>query len=209
MDNGTLLDIFYKGGPLMYPILLCSIMALAIFFERVWTYWGIQRSATSLAIEIETLVRKDHVVEALAICQSRQTMMSSIFVVALNAAGLPRDQVKTLVEEVGSRHSAKLDRYLGLLGTIATISPLLGLLGTVLGMIRAFTQLSIDGVGSPATLGGGISEALITTASGLAVAIPIILLHKYLASRADSLSNQVEIYAMQMVDLVSAERRSS
>jgi biopolymer transport protein ExbB len=136
-------------------------------------------------------------------------MMSSIFVVALNAAGLPRDQVKTFVEEVGSRHSASLDRYLGLLGTIATISPLLGLLGTVLGMIRAFTQLSLEGVGSPATLGGGISEALITTATGLAVAIPTILLHKYLTSRSDSLSNQVEIYAMQMVDLVSAEQHIS
>ncbi len=209
MPNGTLLDIFYKGGPLMYPIFLCSILAFAIFFERVWTYWGIQRSATNLTLEIETLVRKDHVVEALAICQSRRTMMSSIFVVALNAAGLPRDQVKTFVEEVGSRHSASLDRYLGLLGTIATISPLLGLLGTVLGMIRAFTQLSLEGVGSPATLGGGISEALITTATGLAVAIPTILLHKYLTSRSDSLSNQVEIYAMQMVDLVSAEQHIS
>ncbi|OQY25357.1 MAG: flagellar motor protein MotA [Desulfobacteraceae bacterium 4572_35.2] len=204
-----MLDIFYKGGPLMYPIFLCSILAFAIFFERVWTYWGIQRSATNLTLEIETLVRKDHVVEALAICQSRRTMMSSIFVVALNAAGLPRDQVKTFVEEVGSRHSASLDRYLGLLGTIATISPLLGLLGTVLGMIRAFTQLSLEGVGSPATLGGGISEALITTATGLAVAIPTILLHKYLTSRSDSLSNQVEIYAMQMVDLVSAEQHIS
>ncbi len=209
MANGTLLDIFYKGGPLMYPIFLCSILAFAIFFERVWTYWGIQRGATSLTLEIETLVRKNHVVEALAICRSRRTMMSSIFVVALNAAGLPRDQVKTLVEEVGSRHSASLDRYLGLLGTIATISPLLGLLGTVLGMIRAFTQLSIEGVGSPATLGGGISEALITTATGLAVAIPTILLHKYLTSRSDSLTNKVEIYAMQMVDLVSAEQHIS
>jgi len=206
MENGTLLDIFHKGGPLMYPILLCSILAVAIFFERVWTYWGIQCAATNLTLEIETLVRKQHVVEALAICQSRRTMMSSIFVVALNAAGLPRDHVKTLVEEVGSRHSATLDRYLGLLGTIATISPLLGLLGTVLGMIRAFTQLSIDGIGTPATLGGGISEALITTATGLAVAIPTILLHKYLTSRSDSLGNHVEIYAMQMVDLVSAEQ---
>lgn len=209
MENGTLLDIFHKGGPLMYPILLCSILALAIFFERVWTYWGIQREATKLAYEIESLVQNNRVVEALAICKSRRTMMSSIFVVALNACGSPREQVKTLVEEVGSRHSSSLDRYLGLLGTIATISPLLGLLGTVLGMIRAFTQLSVDGIGSPATLGGGISEALITTATGLAVAIPTILLHKYLTSRSDSLSNHVEIYAMQMVDLVSAERHVS
>ena len=209
MDNGTMLDLFYKGGPLMYPILLCSVLALAIFIERLWTFWGLQRGAVNLSLEVETLVRNNHVVEALAICQSRRTMLSSIFSVALNAAGRPRGHVKTLVEEVGSRYSSTLDRYLGLLGTIATITPLLGLLGTVLGMIRAFNQLSLHGVGSPATLGGGISEALITTATGLAVAIPTILLHKYLTSRADNLSDRLEIYAMQMVDLVALDRHDS
>ena len=132
-------------------------------------------------------------------------MLAGIFTVALKAAGAPRIHLKTLVEEVGSRHSATLYRYLGLLGTIATISPLLGLLGTVLGMIKAFTQLSLQGVGTPATLGAGISEALITTAAGMAVAIPTILLHKYLTSRADNVSDHMEIYAMQMVDLLAAD----
>lgn len=201
-----MLEIFYKGGPLMYPILFCSVLALAIFFERVWIYWGLQRQSLRLHDEVELLVRSGHLRDAIDLCRKRRTMLASIFIVALNAAGQSRDQIKTLVEEVGSRHSATLDRYLGLLGTIATIAPLLGLLGTVLGMIRAFTQLSIQGVGTPATLGGGISEALITTATGLSVAIPTILLHKYLTSRADSLSYRLEIYAMQMVDLVAAER---
>lgn len=201
-----MLEIFYKGGPLMYPILFCSVLALAIFFERVWIYWGLQRQSLRLHDEVELLVRSGHLQDAIDLCRKRRTMLASIFIVALNAAGQSRDQIKTLVEEVGSRHSATLDRYLGLLGTIATIAPLLGLLGTVLGMIRAFTQLSIQGVGTPATLGGGISEALITTATGLSVAIPTILLHKYLTSRADSLSYRLEIYAMQMVDLVAGER---
>ncbi len=205
MDSGTMLDIFHKGGPLMYPILLCSVLALTIFFERLWFFFGLRRSSLKLSLEVESLVRNDHVVEALAICQSRCTMLSSIFVVALNAAGRSRDQIKTLVEEVGARHSSSLERYLGLLGTIATISPLLGLLGTVLGMIRAFTQLAVQGVGTPATLGGGISEALITTATGLAVAIPTILLHKYLTSRADLLNDSMEVYAMQLVDIVAAD----
>lgn len=150
-----MLEIFYKGGPLMYPILFCSVLALAIFFERVWIYWGLQRQSLRLHDEVELLVRSGHLQDAIDLCRKRRTMLASIFIVALNAAGQSRDQIKTLVEEVGSRHSATLDRYLGLLGTIATIAPLLGLLGTVLGMIRAFTQLSIQGVGTPATLGGG------------------------------------------------------
>lgn len=205
MENGTIIDIFHKGGPLMYPILLCSIMTLAIFFERLWIFNDIRRNALKLSIEVETLVQKRHLVEALALCKSCRTMLSSIFVVALNAAGKPRDHIKTLVDEVGSRNSSALDQYLGLMGVIATITPLLGLLGTVLGMIRAFTQLAVQGVGTPATLGGGISEALITTAAGMSVAIPTILLHKYLTSRADSLNDQIELYAMQVVDLLATD----
>ncbi|OQY17285.1 MAG: flagellar motor protein MotA [Desulfobacteraceae bacterium 4572_35.1] len=200
-----MLDLFHKGGPLMYPILLCSILALAIFFERLWTFLGMRRGALKLSLEIESLANNNRLAEALAICHSRRTMLSNIFIVALNAAGRSREQIKTLVEEVGVRHSSTLDRYLGLLGTIATITPLLGLLGTVLGMIKAFTQLSVQGVGTPATLGSGISEALITTAAGLSVAIPTILLHKYLTSRADSLSDLLEVYAMQLVDIVAAD----
>ncbi len=205
MENGTIIDIFHKGGPLMYPILLCSIITLAIFFERLWIFNDIRRNALKLSIEVETLVQKRHLVEALALCKSCRTMLSSIFVVALNAAGKPRDHIKTLVDEVGSRNSSALDQYLGLMGVIATITPLLGLLGTVLGMIRAFTQLAVQGVGTPATLGGGISEALITTAAGMSVAIPTILLHKYLTSRADSLNDQIELYAMQVVDLLATD----
>lgn len=205
MENGTLLDIFHKGGPLMYPILFCSVLAVAIFLERLWIYWRVQCHATQLSHEVETLVRNAHIVEAMAVCQRRRTILSDLYAAALSAAGRPRHQIKTLVEEVGSRLSSTLDRYLGLLSTIATISPLLGLLGTVLGMIRAFNQLSLQGVGTPATLGGGISEALITTATGLAVAIPTILLHKFLTSRADALNHQLEVYAMQMVDLLASD----
>jgi biopolymer transport protein ExbB len=106
------------------------------------------------------------------------------------------------VEEVGGREAAPLERYLGLLGTIATISPLLGLLGTVLGMIEAFTVLAVQGGGTPATLGGGISKALITTAAGLTVAIPTILLHKYLTSRVDRMVLEMEEYSLHLVDLL-------
>jgi biopolymer transport protein ExbB len=197
-----MLEIFYKGGPLMYPILLCSMIAWAIFFDRLWSYHKIQKQLQSLTIDVERLYRSDRLDEALELCQKRQTPLSRLFLAALRQAGSSRGHIKTMVEEVSGREVASLERYLGLLGTIATITPLLGLLGTVLGMIRAFTVIATEGVGTPATLGGGISEALITTAAGLSVAVPVILLHKYLSSRVDRLTLDLEEYSMQVVDLV-------
>jgi len=199
-----MLDIFYKGGPLMYPILFCSVLALGIFLERSWTYFRVRRGALGLLREVESLVHKEHLDEAIIICQRSGTPLARIFIAALRSSGRPRDQIKTVVEEVGSREAAPLERYLGLLGTIATLSPLLGLLGTVLGMIQAFNVIAAQGVGTPATLGGGISQALITTAAGLSVAIPTLLLHKYLASRADRLILEMEEYSLHVVDLLGS-----
>jgi biopolymer transport protein ExbB len=197
-----MLEIFQKGGPLMYPILLCSVLALAIFFERVWTLFRLGRGTIAMVREVESLVRKNRIEEAVIVCQRTGTPLARILVSALRSAGRPREQIKTIVEEVGGREAAPLERYLGLLGTIATISPLLGLLGTVLGMIEAFTIISAQGGGTPATLGGGISKALITTAAGLTVAIPTILLHKYLTSRVDRMVLEMEEYSLNMIDLL-------
>jgi biopolymer transport protein ExbB len=197
-----MLEIFQKGGPLMYPILLCSVLALAIFFERVWTLFRLGMGTIAMVREVESLVRKNRIEEAVIVCQRTGTPLARILVSALRSAGRPREQIKTIVEEVGGREAAPLERYLGLLGTIATISPLLGLLGTVLGMIEAFTIISAQGGGTPATLGGGISKALITTAAGLTVAIPTILLHKYLTSRVDRMVLEMEEYSLNMIDLL-------
>lgn len=197
-----MLELFQKGGPLMYPILLCSIMALAIFLERLWTFSRVQRGIGRLVREVENLAVKNHIEEALVVCHRSGSPMARIFVVALRSTGRARDYIKTLVEEVGAREVAPLEKYLGLMGTIATISPLLGLLGTVTGMIEAFTVISVQGYGTPATLGGGISEALITTEAGLSVAIPTILLHKYLTSRIDQIIRDMEEYSLRLVDLL-------
>jgi biopolymer transport protein ExbB len=199
-----MLEIFHKGGPVMYPILFCSVLAMGIFFERLWTYFKVRRGTLVLLREVESLVHKNRIDEAIIICQRSGTPLSRIFIAALRSSGRPREQLKTVVEEVGGREAAPLERYLGLLGTIATLSPLLGLLGTVLGMIQAFNIIAAQGVGTPATLGGGISQALITTAAGLAVAIPTILLHKYLSSRADRLILEMEEYSLHVVDLLGS-----
>lgn len=197
-----MLEIFQKGGPLMYPILLCSVLALAIFLERLWTFARVRRGFSDLVNKVESLVVKSRIEEALQTCRQIDTPLARIFVAALRSAGKSRDQIKIAVEEVGAREAAPLERYLGLMGTLATISPLLGLLGTVLGMINAFNVIAVQGVGTPATLGGGISQALITTAAGLCVAIPTILLHKYLASRADRMILDMEEYSLHVVDLL-------
>lgn len=197
-----MLEIFYKGGPLMYPILVCSMIAWAIFFERLWSYHKIQKYLRPLTLDVERLYRSDRIDEAVELCEQTPMPLARLLLVALRQAGSTRSHIKTLVEEVSGREVAALERYLGLLGTIATITPLLGLLGTVLGMIRAFTVIATEGVGTPATLGGGISEALITTAAGLSVAVPVILLHKYLSSRVDRLTLDLEECSMQVVDLV-------
>lgn len=195
-------EFFRQGGPLMYPILGCSILALAIFAERLWTFGRIRKGTESLLREVESLALKERHDEAIRVCQQVDSPMARIFLAALRSAGRSRDHIKTVVEEVGTREVAFLERYLGLLGTIATISPLLGLLGTVIGMIQAFNVIAAVGVGTPATLGGGISQALITTAAGMSVAIPAILLHRYLTSRADRIVLEMEEFSLHITDLL-------
>ncbi|MDY0291553.1 MAG: MotA/TolQ/ExbB proton channel family protein [Desulfuromonadaceae bacterium] len=208
-DSGSyLLELFAKGGLLMYPILACSVLALGIFFERLWTYVSLQRRGVKLYAEVQSLVANERIDEAKAVCERSNFMLSHIFLAALNAAGAQRKHIKTLVEEAGAYQVVALERYLGLLGTIAAITPLLGLLGTVLGMIRAFNELAAQGVGTPETLGAGISEALITTATGLAVAIPVLLLHKYLTSKADILADEFELSSLKLVDKLATDSHS-
>jgi len=194
--------VIQKGGYLMYPIALCSIIALGIFLERLWTYSKVRQQFRTLAHQVEPLVAKDRHDEAVAVCHKSDSPLAKVFLAALRGIGRNRDQIKVVVEETGRREAAPLQRFLGLLGTIATISPLLGLLGTVLGMIRAFNVIASQGMGTPATLGGGISEALITTAAGMTVAIPVILAHRYLSSRLDQLIIEMEEYSLRLVDLL-------
>lgn len=195
-------ELFAKGGVVMYPLALCSIFALAIFLERLWTYHRVRRSVRQLVREVEPLAVRQRFEEAVAVCHRADGPLVPVFLATLRAAGRPRGQVKAVVEETGRREAAPLVRFLGLLGTLANIAPLLGLLGTVTGMIQAFNVIAIQGVGTPATLGGGISEALITTATGLTIAIPVLLAHRFLTSQVEQLALEMEEYSLRLVDLV-------
>jgi biopolymer transport protein ExbB len=196
-----MIDIFKNGGPLMYPILFCSVIGWAIFLERLRAFMMIRRSMPLLLSAVEQKLGENQLGEAVLICQSSKSPLAKILLTVLRQQDTRRSHMKEVADEVGGREIISLQRYLGLLGTIANIAPLLGLLGTVLGMIDAFNAMAVAGVGTPATLGGGISQALITTAAGLSVAVPMILLHRYLCSRAERLSLDMEEYTLRVVDL--------
>lgn len=197
-----MIDVFYRGGPLMYPILLCSVIAWAIFLDRIVAFYKVKRSTAALRSEINDRLRAGQENEAIELCRDQKSPLAKILYVVLKKSGAARGDLKALADEVGEREAVVLQRYLGLLSTIANITPLLGLLGTVLGMIEAFNTLAAEGEGNALALGGGISEALITTAAGLTVAVPTVLLHRYLSSRSERLVLELEEATMAIIDQI-------
>ena len=195
-------DFVVKGGVLMIPIALCSIIALAIFLERLWSLRRSRVIPRDFLIEIEDLIRREKIPEAITRCRKDNSSMANIIVAGIRNFGKRREIVKESIEEIGRREAATLERYINVVGTISAIAPLLGLLGTVFGMIKAFNVISIQGVGNPSSLAGGISEALITTAAGLVVANPTFVLYRYLANKADDLIVGMEEHSIRMVDLL-------
>ncbi len=195
-------ELFLKGGILMYPIGLCSIIALGIFLERIWILRGSRVLPRDFLIEVEDLVLRGKLPEAVTLCKRDNSSIAHVIRVGIENHGKRREVIKERIEELGRREVASLERYINVIGTIAGIAPLLGLLGTVSGMIKSFNIISLQGVGDPASLAGGISEALITTAAGLVVAIPAFVMYRYLMNKADSLILEMEENSIRMVDLL-------
>ncbi|MBN2231943.1 MAG: MotA/TolQ/ExbB proton channel family protein [Deltaproteobacteria bacterium] len=191
----------FKGGVLMYPILICSVLSLAILLERLWALRRSRVIPGNFVREIDSLIREQKISEAMSLCKLNDTHVARILHAGLRNYGKRRDAIKEAIEEVGRIEAAALERFLTTLGTIAGIAPLLGLLGTVTGMIKAFTVISQAGVGNPQLLAGGISEALITTAAGLTVAIPSFVFYKYLRSRVDKMVLRMEHISIDIIDL--------
>ena len=198
-------ELFLKGGILMYPIAFCSIIAVGIFLERMWVLRRRRVLPRDFLIEVEDLVMRRKRPEAISLCKRNNSSIAHVVRVGIENYGKRRDVIKEKIEEVGRREAASLERYINVIGTIAGVSPLLGLLGTVSGMIKSFNIISLQGVADPASLAGGISEALITTAAGLVVAIPTFVIYRYLTNKADSLILEMEENSIRMVDLVKRE----
>ncbi|MBU2569847.1 MAG: MotA/TolQ/ExbB proton channel family protein [Gammaproteobacteria bacterium] len=202
-------DLIKSGGWLMLPIILCSIGAMAIIGERFWTLRKNKILPPDLVPQIWKLSREGKL-DASAL---RSLKMSSPLGAVL-AAGLAnsrhgRDIMRTSIEEVGRQIVHELEKFLNTLGTIASITPLLGLLGTVVGMIKVFTAIMMHGVGDPTILAGGISEALITTAAGLSVAIPSLIFHRYFERLIDEYVLNMEEEALRLIDVLHGEREEA
>ena len=202
-------EMVQAGGWLMLPILLCSVIALAIVIERFWSLQSKKINPPHLVNQVwqwhKTGSLDDERIQALAL----SSPLGKILAVGLSNRQHPRDIMKESIEEAGRQVVLELERFLNTLGTIASISPLLGLLGTVIGMIKVFAQITEHGVGNPNVMAGGISEALITTAAGLSVAIPSLIFYRYFRGKVDELVLEMEDEALKVVDVMHGEREKN
>ena len=202
-----MVEIVMAGGWLMLPIILCSILAIAIVIERFWTLSS-NRIAPRYAVgQVWTWIKNGE----LDSNKMRELRMGSplgqILAAGLLHARQGRQAMNDAIEQSAAAVIHELERYLSTLGTIAAITPLLGLVGTVVGMIRVFTEIMIQGTGNANALAGGISEALITTAAGLTVAIPAYACHRYFVRKVDSLVLSLEQESAKLVEALHGDRR--
>lgn len=201
-------ELVQAGGFIMWPIIVCSIIAMAIIVERIWTLQEKNVLPEKLVAQIWQLY-KEGSLSAEKILEIRNSSpLGRTLAAGLVNMEHSREVMKESIEDTGRQVIHRLERYLNTLGTIAAIAPLLGLLGTVIGMIKVFSAITTAGVGNPAVLAGGISEALITTAAGLSVAIPALIFHRYLTGRIDRIVIAMEEEAMKMVEVMHGEREA-
>ena len=197
-----MLEIILAGGWLMAPILLCSTLAAAIIIERFWTLRKSKVTPDGLANTVEDWAAR-HRLDLRHITQLREeSPLGRVYAAALTNRTRSREIIKEAVEDTGRHVVHDLERFLNTLGTIAGISPLLGLLGTVIGMIKVFSAIMVSGVGDAQVLAGGISQALITTASGLTVAIPSYFFYRYFRGRVAEYVITMEEKAIKLIDCI-------
>ena len=204
-----MLELVKAGGWLMLPIIACSVIALAIIVERIWSL-QVRRVLPKHLVAQVWRWEKIHQLndERLTELQA-SSPLGSILAAGIANRHENRDVMKESIEDTGRHIVHELERYLNTLGTIAAITPLLGLLGTVIGMIKVFATITTQGVGNPGALAGGISEALITTAAGMSVAIPTLMFYRYFRGRVRMLVLKMEQEAMIMVEIMLGQRGRS
>ncbi len=204
-----MLEFLKSGGPLIYPLVLCSLIAATIAVERVF---ALRRSRVLPAeiLQVVGAVRPGRDLSlALEVCRANPGVFSDVVRAGLEHAEEPWEVLRDSIQDVGRQKAAVLERHLVWLQTIAQAAPLLGLLGTVFGMIRMFSSISLAGLGDPQALSGGISEAMITTAIGLAVGIPTLVAHNLLASKSETLLNEIEHHATELAAKLRRGRQGS
>jgi biopolymer transport protein ExbB len=200
------LELVQAGGWMMAPIILCSVIAAAIAVERLWTLQPGRVAPRALLAQVWGYVKKNELDRERLRDIRNGSALGQIFAAGLGNARHGREIMKEAMEQEATVVMHELERYLTALGTIASVSPLLGLLGTVVGMIKAFTVLMAQGAGNANNLAGGISTALITTAGGLSVAIPALGFYRFFLRRVDDLIIMMEQEASKLVEIMHGER---
>jgi len=202
-----MLDFIVKGGPVMMPIMLCSVIALAIVIERFYYLHKVRIDTGEFMDKISTTVKRNKIMEALDTCDSTHGPIAQIVKAGLLKHDRSRAEIKEAIEDAGLHEVPRLEKRMGMLSTIAHISPLLGLLGTVTGMVRCFQMIQVKSTSlhpiSPGDLAGGIWEALITTVAGLVVGIPTLVAYNYLVSQVDDFVYDMEKSATELVNLLT------
>ncbi|MCB9688524.1 MAG: MotA/TolQ/ExbB proton channel family protein [Alphaproteobacteria bacterium] len=199
-----MIQFLKDGGVIMIPIGVASVVGLASFFERLWALRREKVVPRAFCVELVELLRQQRWADALMHCKKRDVPIARVVEVAIEARGESRSSLRERVEEVGRREAMELERWIWVLATVASVGPLLGLLGTVSGMITTFQTVEGGGIGQMQSLAGGIGMALITTFAGLVVAIPAVVAHRFLLARVDDLTVDLEEISLGAVNLISA-----
>lgn len=197
-------SLFHKGGPVMYILALCSVAVLAIGVERYLYYKEMTAEAETFMPQLQTLVEKQNILEAVLLCQKTKAGLGQIALKGLQAFQQDRN-VESVLEGSAMSMAARLREYLNYLSAIVTLSPLLGLLGTVIGMINSFSVLNIK-AGQPLAITGGVGEALVATATGLSVAILAMAIHTYYCHRLDRVVTDMEELSSMLVSNLSRNK---
>jgi biopolymer transport protein ExbB len=199
-------ELIRSGGWVMWPLIACSIGALAIIGERFWTLQKKYITPSGLLEEVRGWLARNELSEERLKQLRDGSPLGRVLAAGLVNRNHPRIVVKEAIEDAGRHVAPDLERYLRTLGTIAAISPFLGLLGTVLGMIEMFAGIGRAGVGDPSIVAGGISQALVATASGLIVAIPSLMFYRFFRGRVSELLVEMEKQAIALVAILKGER---
>ncbi len=193
-----------KGGVLMIPIIFCSVLALAIIIERLYSLHQAQINTQEFMARIREVLKRNKIMEAIQICEDTPGPIAQILKAGILKYDRGKDEIKEAIDDAGRHEVPRLEKYMNVLSTVTNVAPLLGFLGTVSGMIRAFMQIQEKGgVVNPGDLANGIWEALLTTAAGLAVAIPVLVVYNYLVSRVDGFVLEMERSSTDLVEILS------
>jgi len=197
----SLIEIFDAGGPVMWPLALCSLAALAIVIERAINLRASRILNPTVVERITGLAEGGRMDRAVEVCRQQPGIYTNIVMAGLEVAsrGERMSVSKEAIEDAGRHETTRLGRYLGTLATIVGISPLLGLFGTVTGMINVFQTIAQTGGGQAAQLSGGISQALITTATGLLIAIPSLVAHNYFHEKVQAIVTDLERESLRVL----------